>query len=506
MPPRIAARRIGKSFATPVLRDVDLEIAAGCIHGLVGENGAGKSTLAKIIVGLEHADSGDLLLDGREYRPSTPRESLEAGVAICAQELSLVDDLSIAENIVLHRARSGLARVRRKSAHEQAARVLWTVGLEASPEVRVGRLSLAEKQLVEIAKVLATEPKLLILDEPTSALTAPQSDRLHAILREEAGRGVAVIYISHRLRDVLAVCDRVSVLRDGQIRLTKDSQALVEQTLIREMAGADADFDARRRSIEDTRPVHLRVRDLRSAALPRPISFDCRQGEILGIAGLAGSGRTELLNAVFGIDRRLAGSVTVGGPGESTEIRNARHAIRCGVGYVAEDRARDGIFRDRDLAFNVTIAGLGRVADRAGRVVRARETPAVSRLIADLRVTSTGVGQRIRELSGGNQQRLMLARWLHCESQLLLLDEPTRGVDVAAKLAIHEELVRLRDSGVAIVAVSSELEELCSLCDRILVLSNRKLVAEFHRSAWRQEDILAAAFSGYTSGVTLYSA
>ena len=503
MTPRIAARRIGKSFATLVLRDVDLHTPAGCIHGLVGENGAGKSTLAKIIVGLEHADSGDLLLDGRPYQPRTPAESLKAGVAICAQELSLVDDLSIAENILLHAATSGLARIRRKAAHEQAARVLRSVGLDASPDVRVGRLSLAEKQLVEIARALATDPKLLILDEPTSALTAPQSDRLHAILREEAHRGVAVIYISHRLRDVLAVCDRVSVLRDGQVRLTQSSHALGEQTLIREMAGADADFDARPRSIEDTRPVHLRVESLRSAALPHPISFHCRQGEILGIAGLAGSGRTELLNAVFGIDRRLGGSVTVRGPGgDVAEIRNARQAIGCGVGYVAEDRARDGIFRDRDLAFNVTIAGLRRVADRAGRVVRGRETPAVAKLIADLRVTSAGIGQRIRELSGGNQQRLMLARWLHCESRLLLLDEPTRGVDVAAKLAIHEELVRLRDTGLAIVAVSSELEELCSLCDRILVLSNRKLVAEFHRSTWRQEDILAAAFSEYSPAAT----
>ena len=500
MPPRIAARKIGKSFATPVLRDVDFEVHAGCIHGLVGENGAGKSTLAKIIVGLERADSGELSLDGRPYRPSTPAASLKAGVAICAQELSLVDDLSIAENILLHTAPSGLARIRRKSAHEKAARALRTVGLDASPDARVGRLSLAEKQLVEIARVLATDPGLLILDEPTSALTAPQSDRLHAILREQAQRGVAVVYISHRLRDVLAVCDRVSVLRDGEVRLTESSHALREQRLIREMAGADADFDARRGSIEDARPVHLRVEDLRSAALPHPITFDCRQGEILGIAGLSGSGRTELLNGVFGIDKRLGGTVTVRAHGEAVEIRNVRQAIRRGVGYVAEDRARDGVFADRDLAFNVTIAGLRRVADFTGRVVRGRETPAVSKLIADLRVTSTGVDQRIRELSGGNQQRLMLARWLHCESRLLLLDEPTRGVDVAAKLAIHEELVRLRDSGVAIVAVSSELEELCSLCDRILVLSNRELVAEFQRSTWRQEDILAAAFSGYSPG------
>lgn len=498
-PLRIAAREIGKSFATPVLRDVDLEIPPGCIHGLVGENGAGKSTLAKIIVGLERADSGTLSLNGRPYRPTTPAESLNAGVAMCAQELSLVDDLSIAENILLHTSTSVLKRIRRRSAHEQAARVLRTVGLDASPDTRVGRLSLAEKQLVEIGRALATDPTLLVLDEPTSALTAPQADRLHAILGAEASRGVSVIYISHRLHDVLAVCDRVSVLRDGQVRLTANSHELSEETLIREMAGADADFDAGQRSIKGTGPIHLSVENLRSAALPHPISFDCRRGEILGLAGLAGSGRTELLNAVFGVDRRIGGSVTIRGASGATEIRNPRQAIRCGVGYVAEDRARDGIFRDRDLRFNVTIAGLRRVADRARRLVRTRETAAVSKLIADLRVTSTGIDQRIRELSGGNQQRLMLARWLHCESTLLLLDEPTRGVDVAAKLAIHEELVRLRDLGVGVVAVSSELEELCSLCDRILVLSNRKLVAEFQRGSWRQEDILAAAFSEYAS-------
>ena len=499
-PPRIAARQIGKSFATPALRGVDLEIPPGCIHGLVGENGAGKSTLAKIIVGLERADSGTLSLDGRPYRPIAPAESLKARVAMCAQELSLVDDLSIAENILLHTSTAALKRIRRKPAHEQAARVLRTVGLDASPDTRVGRLSLAEKQLAEIAKALAIDPRLLVLDEPTSALTAPQADRLHAILRAQASRGVSVIYISHRLRDVLTVCDRVSVLRDGEVRLTADSHELGEETLIREMAGADADFDAGQRAIQGTRPVHLSVQNVRSAKLPHPISFDCRQGEILGLAGLAGSGRTELLNAVFGIDRRTGGSVQIRGTGGATEIRNPRHAIHCGVGYVAEDRARDGIFRDRDLRFNVTIAGLRRVADRARRLVRARETAAVSKLIADLRVTSTGIDQRMRELSGGNQQRLMLARWLHCESTLLLLDEPTRGVDVAAKLAIHEELVRLRDLGVGVVAVSSELEELCSLCDRILVLSNRKLVAEFERGTWRQEDILAAAFSGYASG------
>ena len=497
-PPRIVAKGICKSFATPVLRDVDLDIASGCIHGLVGENGAGKSTLAKIIAGLENAESGSLCLDGRTYRPTNTADSLRAGVAICAQELSLVDDLSIAENILLHTSTSAWARIKRKSADERSAQLLDLVGLEGTaPRTRVGRLSLAEKQLVEIAKTLATDARLLVLDEPTAALTAPLAQRLHAILHDRASAGVAVIYISHRLADVLAICHRVSVLRDGMVTLTRESGALSEKTLIREMAGEDADFDAPRRSNGHAAPLHLSVAGLRSAELPHPISFNCRRGEILGIAGLAGSGRTELLKAIFGLDKRLAGSVRVHVDGGTIETRSPRQAIKCGIGLVVEDRSRDGVFREQALAFNVTVAGLGRIADRTGRLVRSMEAGAVRKLIQALRVRSNGVGQRMRELSGGNQQKAMLARWLHCRSQLLLLDEPTRGVDVAAKRAIHEELVRLRDSGVTIVAVSSELEELQSLCDRVLVLSKRVLVAEFSRSDWSQQEILAAAFSGY---------
>lgn len=496
--PRFVAEGICKSFASPVLQDVDLEISIGHVHGLVGENGAGKSTLAKIIVGLESADSGSFHLDGKRYRPTNTADSLGAGVAICAQELSLVDDLSIAENILLQTSTSSLTRIKRKYAEGKALKLLDLVGLEhLNPRTLVARLSLAEKQLVEVSKTFATEAKLLILDEPTSALTAPQAEILHRILRDKAIDGVTVIYISHRLGDVLTVCDRVSVLRDGQVRLTADCGALSEKRLIREMAGADADFEATPRPSVSPAPLHLTVEGLRTSKLPYPISFNCRRGEILGIAGLAGSGRTELLNAVFGLDKRVAGSVKIHDEDGTTESRSPWQSIRCGIGMVTEDRSKDGIFRDQSLAFNVTIAGLGQISDRSGRLVRRREAGAVVKLIDALRVQSSGVYQRMRELSGGNQQKSLLARWLHCESQLLLLDEPTRGVDVTAKLAIHAELVRLRDSGVTVIAVSSELEELQSLCDRILVLSNRKLVGEFHRRDWSQQKILAAAFSEY---------
>lgn len=501
-PPAIAARGICKSFATQVLRNVDLRVAAGTIHGLVGENGAGKSTLAKIMVGLEQPDSGSLSLAGAPYLPRSASESIRAGVALCTQELSLIDDLSIADNLLLPASSAvrpkGRARIRRKLTHQCAMQLLARVGLDhVSPAVRVGRLSLAEKQLVEVARALATGAALLVLDEPTSALTAPQSDRLHEILREQANAGVAVIYVSHRLGDVLDVCDHISVLRDGEVRLTSSSDELSEAVLIREMAGVDADFEASERSTAAAAPVHLSVQELRTAELPHPISFECRWGEILGIAGLAGSGRTELLRAIFGLDKRLGGAVRLHVDGTRVELQSTRQAIRSGVGLVAEDRASDGVFRDQGLAFNVTVAGLRRIAGRVGRLIRSRETSAVRALVRELRVKSDGIDQPMRTLSGGNQQKAMLGRWLHCDAKLLLLDEPTRGVDVAAKLGIHEELVRLRDAGRSIVAVSSELDELASLCDRIIVLSNRKLVREFQRSEWRQEDVLAAAFSEY---------
>ena len=495
---RFVASGISKSFETTVLHDVDLKVSVGQIHGLVGENGAGKSTLAKIIVGLQTADSGWLSLDGEAYRPSNTAESLRAGVAICAQELSLVDDLSIAENILLNTPASPLMRVRRKVAGVQASNLLNLVGLEhLTPHTLVGRLSLAEKQLVEVAKALATEAKLLILDEPTSALTAPQAEVLHGILRDKVRGGTTVIYISHRLGDVLKVCDRVSVLRDGEVRLTKDCDELSQAMLIREMAGVAADFNAPPRPTVKSAPIHLTVAGLRTSKLPNPISFNCRRGEILGVAGLAGSGRTELLNAIFGLDKRTGGSVKIHTESGTIETRNPWQSIKNGIGLVTEDRAKDGIFRDQALAFNVTIAGLGRIADRSGRLIRRKEVGAVTRFVEALHVQSTGAAQKMRELSGGNQQKSMLARWLHCESKLLLLDEPTRGVDVTAKLAIHTELVLLRDSGITVIAISSELDELQSLCDRIIVLSNRNLVAEFQRSDWSQREILAAAFSGY---------
>ena len=495
---RIEVREICKSYYSQVLQDVSLTVGAGRIHGLVGENGAGKTTLAKIIVGLEAADSGELFLDGKPFTPVNAAESLEAGVALCAQELSLVPDLSVSENILIHTSTERWRRIRRKSADANARMLLDRVGLEnISPSTLVSKLSLAEKQLVELAKTLATKANLLVLDEPTSALTGPQSDRLHAILRELTNVGVSVIYISHRLADVLEVCDQVSVLRDGKVLQTKPSTEWEEKTLIREMAGVDADFDAGSNTVERDAPVRLVVENLCTEQLPHAISFSCKRGEILGIAGLAGSGRTELLNAIFGLDKRIGGSIKIHSNGEATEIRNVKQAIRCGTGMVAEDRSKDGIFRDLTLGFNITVAGLERIANRIGKVIRERETGAGRKLLEDLRVRSTGIEQKIRELSGGNQQKLMLGRWLHCESQLLLLDEPTRGVDVGAKLAIHEELARLRNAGVAVIAVSSELDELRQLCDRILVLSNRKLVATLERGDWSQEDILEAAFSEY---------
>ena len=494
--PRLSVTGLTKSYAAPVLRDVRLRIRPGRIHGLVGENGAGKTTLARVIAGLTQPDAGSMELDGAPWRPRNPADALDGGIAFCAQELSLIDDLSVADNLALHGATSGFRRIRRRHAAARARRWLDLVGLSRiGPQALVGSLSLAERQLVEVARALAADCRMLILDEPTSALTVMQSERLHAILKRKARAGCSVVYISHRLGDVLALCDEVSVLRDGEVVATRASTAWDERGIIRAMVGEESTaVDARRGGYDGA--LALAVDSLRSSELTHPVSFSCRRGEILGLFGLDGSGRTELLTALFGLGRRVRGKITYP-DGRVAAPPDVRQAMAAGVGLVTEDRARTGVFANQDLGFNVTIADLESVASRAGRLRRPVEATTAQRLLGSLGVRYRDVTQRLGELSGGNQQKLLLARWLQRTPRLLLLDEPTRGVDVAAARAIHEQLLRRRDAGMAIVAASSELPELQRICDRILVLSNRRLVAEFRPDVASSQDILRAAFAGF---------
>ena len=493
---RLQISNLCKDYATPVLRGLDLHVEAGSIHGIVGENGAGKTTLLKILSGLTSADAGKVLLDGKPLAAKNAKAAHRAGLSLCSQELSLIDNLSVAENICL-RELPGRLRLDRAALDARCRDLLSTFRLDIAPDERVRNLNLAERQTVELAKTLNSEARLLLLDEPTSALNDEQARALHAVLLERAKNGVSILYVSHRLNDVLELCDHVWVLRDGKVVHNAPSEELTVAELIRHMSGKEK---LAQRPIEARRPgpIHLSVRNLLTPNMKRPVSLDCHRGEIFGLAGLMGAGRTELLEAIYGLVAHTSGTVELLHEHGRTELASVNGAIKHGVGMVPENRASRGIFRGLSVAFNVTIAELGRVASRH-LLNRRRETKTVNAFIQRLNVKCDSSDQPIEALSGGNQQKVILARWLHRECSLLLLDEPTRGVDVAAKFAIHDLLRALRDQGVCVVVASSELEELLALCDRIAVMSSGQLVSTFERDAFDQDKILEAAFSSYNA-------
>ena len=490
-------RNLCKDYATPVLRNLDLQIAAGEIHGVVGENGAGKSTLLKILSGLTLPGAGTIVLDGEPLLTKNPQAAHRAGITLCSQELSLIDNLSVAENISL-RALPGRLALDKASLAARCRSLLSEFQLDLGPGTMVGSLNLAERQIVELAKTLNVQARLLLLDEPTSALNDQQAQALHRVLRERAKSGASVLYVSHRLNDVLNLCDHVWVLRDGEVVHHAPSSQLTTAELIRHMSGADALTQRRKDESRPPGPIHLSVRNLLTEKMQQPVSLDCHRGEIFGLAGLMGAGRTELLEAIYGLVPHSSGSVVLCREEERIALSSVNAAIRSGVGMVPENRASHGIFKGLAVAFNTTIAELGRIATRHLLKPR-RETAAVEKLIQRLNIKSEGVDQPIEALSGGNQQKVVLARWLHRKCSLLLLDEPTRGVDIAAKLAIHDLLRELRDQGLCVVIASSELQELLALCDRIAVMSSGQLVRTFERDEFNQDEILAAAFSTHNS-------
>ena len=500
---RLKIEGLSKRFAAPVLNQVGLQIARGGVHGLVGENGAGKSTLINIVSGLLAADAGDISLNGKASPRSSRRKALDHGVALASQELSLIETLSVAENILLSDLPGQSLGIARVQSRARARELMDLVGLvEVSTDDRLSTLTLAQKQLVELAKALSMPEancQLLILDEPTSALTGPQADRLHEIIRDRADAGLSVLYVSHRLEDVLQVCDEVSVLRDGAIALCAPSSALTSNDLIKAMSGEALMVHKDDNSKTPGEPC-LRVAQLATDIFPEPISLCCHRGEILGIAGLAGSGRSELLHSIFGLSAESKGSVLLMDAIDNHEIviDSPSQAVKNGIALIAEDRKSQGIFADKSVSMNSTVAELGKLRGALSTILPRRERQVTEELIDRLKVKCEGPLQSIDRLSGGNQQKVLIARWLQARANVWLLDEPTRGVDVTSKLAIHEQLRKLRDDGAALLMVSSELEELMALCDRILVLSNGKQVAEFQRGQWSKEMLLEAAFSEYT--------
>jgi ribose transport system ATP-binding protein len=495
--PVLRLRGLGKRYAAPVLADVDLDLARGEIHALMGANGAGKSTLAKIVSGLVAPDTGTMQLAEAAHRPRTRREAQRAGVQIVLQEPNLVPTLSVAENLFLADLPRRAGVIATGVLRTQAMEALRTVGLGAlDPDLPAGRLGVGQQQLVALAAALAHPCRVLILDEPTSALTDTEIAHAFAHLRRLAASGTAILYVSHRLEEIRRLCDRITVLRDGRIVGGREVADATLDDLVRLMIG-DGGADAIPRSQNVDGVVALRVEQLTGRRLPHAVSFEVRHGEILGLAGLVGSGRSETLRAIAGADRPLSGRVSRG-HGPPLVIRGPHDAVRAGIGLVPEDRKTQGLCLTQSLRANLTLAALPALA-RRGWIDRPREAAAAEAARSRFGIRSRSIEQRVDELSGGNQQKALLGRWLLHDVDVLLIDEPTRGIDVRAKRAVHEALRELADRGKALVVVSSELPELLALCDRIAVLSDGRLVATFDRGAFDEAAITAAAFSAYAS-------
>ncbi len=493
-------RGITKEFpGVKALDGVTFDLHAGEFHALVGENGAGKSTLMKVLSGVyPHGTyGGEILVDGKAANSGNIREAEDAGIAIIFQELSLVKELTVAENIFLGREPSRFGVVNWSEIYQRSASLLRDLKLPLDPRTKVGNLGIGQQQLVEIAKALSKNARILVLDEPTAALTESEVETLFTILRDLRSRGVGMIYISHKLDEVFAMSDRITVLRDGKSVGTEATISLDRNKVIAMMVGREVG-DIFPQNSHEVGDIALEVRGLTVRDPDRPekklvddVSFSVRRGEVLGIAGLMGAGRSESLMTVFGAwPGESSGEVCVGG--KRVDIRSPVDAISHGIGFVTEDRKRFGLILDQSIANNSTLANLRRIC---GSLItnRARETAATQKVMGSLRVKAGSPDVVTGTLSGGNQQKVVLGKWLLTEPKVLFLDEPTRGIDVGAKQEIYAEINKLAASGLAVVMVSSELPEVLGLSDRILVLHEGKVTGEFTRAEATSEKVMAAA-------------
>lgn len=496
--PLLAVHGLGKSYAAPVLSDFDFELRAGEVHALVGANGAGKSTFVRLVSGLALPDGGRMERAGRAHAPRSRREAEEAGVVIVLQELNILPTLTVGENLFLDRLPRRAGWIQQAELRRLARAALERVGLGTlDPDTPAGGLGVGEQQLLEIARALARRCDVLILDEPTAALTAPEVERLFANIRALQAAGVGIIYITHRMDEVRRIADRVSVLRDGRRIVTRRAAETDPAELMRDMIGATFSQPARANRRASDGEVALRIEDLRAGARVRGVSFDVRRGEILGLAGLVGSGRTETVRAIFGADRRTGGDIFLGGKTQPARIRYPHDAVRLGIGLIPEDRKKDGLLLSLSVAANAGLAVVARDAMARCWIDPRADRRRAEAVCAEMGVSEGSLARAAGELSGGNQQKVVLARWLLRDCAVLLVDEPTRGIDLAAKQRIYELLRALAANGKAIVVVSSETPELFALCDRIVVMSAGRIAGEFAPEEWSEAAILRAAFSGY---------
>ncbi|WP_353114815.1 sugar ABC transporter ATP-binding protein [Microbacterium sp.] len=499
--PLLSMSGIGKSFSgVRALDGVSLTVQAGRVVALLGENGAGKSTLINVLSGVFPSYDGEIRMDGESIDLHSPAQAQRLGISTIHQELNLVPEMSIADNIFLGREIDSVGWVRRSRSVQHAQELLARVGLShLDPRTPVSRCRLAEQQLVEVAKAISLDARVLIMDEPTSSLAEAEVQQLFTVIRNLTAAGVGIVFISHRLEELEEIADTVNVLRDGRWIGERPMEGVTREELISMMVGRDVVYAPHEPSDAGSRPVRLEISGLslrgsrsESRAALHDVSLQVREGEVVGLAGLMGAGRTEILQAVFGAypRRDVSGSARL--DDRALGLRSPRHAITRGIALVAEDRKLQSLVLDESVRFNSALAALGRFA-RAGWIRPSRERAAVEQQVRRLGTKTPSIRVPVRNLSGGNQQKVVLGKWLLTEPRLILLDEPTRGIDIGAKAEIYAIVAELAAQGVSFLVASSELPELLTMCDRILVIREGEVSAEFDAVVATQEELLAAA-------------
>jgi len=484
---RLMMRGISKSYGNAAaLQDVDFTVRPGEVHALIGENGAGKSTLLNILSGVRGADSGEISVNGNRVQIRSPLSARQAGIAMIHQELQHVPELSVAQNMFLGRpiTCAGGLWVNKKAQLARAALILKTLDPTIDPDTPIRNLKVSQQQIVEIARALLDDAKIIAMDEPTSSLTPREFDRLAELIGDLKSTGVSLIYVSHKMNEIFRVCDRATIMRDGKQVGVVNIREENEESIVAKMVGRKIDKLHHQTFVSD-REV-LRVEDLTRGNEVVGANFSVRAGEVLGIAGLVGAGRTELLKLIAGIDRRTRGSVSVNG--NPVQNHNVRAAIKAGIGLVPEDRKKEGIIKERAVKMNMALPSMHRFTS-AGLMNQARLNREALRVMGDLKLRPLDIEKTIGTLSGGNQQKVIIGRWVAADANVFLFDEPTRGIDIGAKSEIYHLIEKLAQSGKAIVVVSSEMTEIMRISDRVLVMREGRITRELTGSAITEENI-----------------
>lgn len=487
----VRMEHITKTFpGVKALDDVHFELRAGEVMALLGENGAGKSTLMKILSGVYTRDGGEMEIFSKSHGNLTPKGAQALGVAIIHQELNMCRHLSIAENMFLGREKTRLGTLSQREMETEASNALEELGIDLDPRQVVGELPVSKQQMVEIAKALSTNAKILIMDEPTSSLTSREIDDLFRIIRDLKAKGCGVVYISHRLEELQYIVDRVTIMRDGQFVTSGRFQDMTMDEIIANMVGREIKEKFPRVQCKKGKCV-FEARGLNAGRMVRDVSFQLYEGEIVGFAGLMGAGRTETTRAIFGVDPKESGRLFL--DGREVSIRSVEDAIRNGIVLAPEDRKKDGLCTKLSMRENIALPNLDIICDKAGVIRKRREEQMCNEAIANLRIKTAGLNSDAATLSGGNQQKVVVAKWLARNSRVVMFDEPTRGIDVAAKVEIYHLMNRLKQQGIAVMFVSSEMPEVMGIADRIIVMCDGRITGEIGSGEATQEKILTLA-------------